>query len=112
MLKPRWYKVLNDLRGNKTRTALIVVSIAVGLFAAAWPRRAAMARSDSGTCPPGGSWRLFVGIREWYGTLPFHPMGDGWRPRAPMPRMPSDSGTWPHTARDWPLTAARKLSFL
>src|SRR5512136_2370130 len=33
MLKPRWYKVLNDLRGNKTRTALIVLSIAVGLFA-------------------------------------------------------------------------------
>src|SRR5512143_836634 len=33
MLKPRWYKVFNDLRGNKTRTALIVISIAVGLFA-------------------------------------------------------------------------------
>jgi putative ABC transport system permease protein len=33
MLRARWYKVLNDLRGNKTRTALIVLSIAVGLFA-------------------------------------------------------------------------------
>jgi putative ABC transport system permease protein len=29
----RWYKILNDLWGNKTRTALIVLSIAVGLFA-------------------------------------------------------------------------------
>ena len=33
MLSSRWYKVLNDLWGNKTRTLLIVLSIAVGLFA-------------------------------------------------------------------------------
>ena len=33
MLSSRWYKVLNDLWGNKTRTVLIVLSIAVGLFA-------------------------------------------------------------------------------
>lgn len=33
MLKSRWVKVLNDLWGNKTRTMLIVLSIAVGLFA-------------------------------------------------------------------------------
>jgi len=33
MLKPRWYKVINDLFGNKTRTLLIVLSMAVGLFA-------------------------------------------------------------------------------
>ncbi len=33
MLGSRWYKVLNDLWGNKTRTLLIVLSIAVGLFA-------------------------------------------------------------------------------
>lgn len=33
MLSSRWYKVLNDLWGNKTRTMLIVLSIAVGLFA-------------------------------------------------------------------------------
>jgi putative ABC transport system permease protein len=33
MISSRWYKVLNDLWGNKTRTALIVLSIAVGLFA-------------------------------------------------------------------------------
>ncbi|RPJ23868.1 MAG: ABC transporter permease, partial [Chloroflexi bacterium] len=33
MLRPRWYKVLNDLFGNKTRTLLIVLSMAVGLFA-------------------------------------------------------------------------------
>lgn len=29
----RWHKVLNDLSGNRTRTLLIVLSIAVGLFA-------------------------------------------------------------------------------
>ena len=33
MFNVRWYKVFNDLLGNKTRTALIVLSIAVGLFA-------------------------------------------------------------------------------
>jgi putative ABC transport system permease protein len=33
MMSSRWYKVLNDLWGNKTRTVLIILSIAVGLFA-------------------------------------------------------------------------------
>ena len=33
MLRARWYKVLNDLLGSKTRTLLIVLSMAVGLFA-------------------------------------------------------------------------------
>jgi putative ABC transport system permease protein len=33
MISSRWYKVLNDLWGNKTRTVLIILSIAVGLFA-------------------------------------------------------------------------------
>ena len=33
MFRPRWYKVFNDLFGNKTRTLLIVLSMAVGLFA-------------------------------------------------------------------------------
>ncbi|GAB4549474.1 MAG: FtsX-like permease family protein [Anaerolineae bacterium] len=33
MFSSRWHKVFNDLWGNKTRTILIVLSIAVGLFA-------------------------------------------------------------------------------
>jgi putative ABC transport system permease protein len=33
MLSPRWRKVLRDLWGNKTRTILVVLSIAVGVFA-------------------------------------------------------------------------------
>ncbi len=33
MLNTRWYKVINDLLGNQMRTLLIVLSIAVGLFA-------------------------------------------------------------------------------
>jgi putative ABC transport system permease protein len=33
MLGPRWKKVLRDLWGNKTRTTLVVLSIAVGVFA-------------------------------------------------------------------------------
>jgi putative ABC transport system permease protein len=33
MFRARWYKVINDLFGNKTRTLLIVLSMAVGLFA-------------------------------------------------------------------------------
>jgi putative ABC transport system permease protein len=32
-LKPRWRKVISDLWGDKTRTALVVASIAVGVFA-------------------------------------------------------------------------------
>ena len=32
-LKPRWRKVLSDLWGDKTRTALVVASIAAGVFA-------------------------------------------------------------------------------
>src|SRR5690349_9659360 len=35
MLSPRWRKVLRDLWGNKTRTLLVVLSIAVGVFAIA-----------------------------------------------------------------------------
>ena len=33
MLSARWYKVLHDLLGSKVRTVLIVLSMAVGLFA-------------------------------------------------------------------------------
>jgi putative ABC transport system permease protein len=33
MLAPRWHKVLRDLWSNKTRTVLVVLSIAVGVFA-------------------------------------------------------------------------------
>ena len=33
MLRPRWRKVLADLRSNKVRTLLVVLSIAVGVFA-------------------------------------------------------------------------------
>jgi putative ABC transport system permease protein len=32
MLRAQWFKVINDLWGNKTRTILIVLSIAVGVF--------------------------------------------------------------------------------
>lgn len=33
MLQPRWKKVLRDLANNKTRTLLVVLSIAIGVFA-------------------------------------------------------------------------------
>jgi putative ABC transport system permease protein len=33
MIKPRWRKLLRDLWGNKARTLLVVLSIAVGVFA-------------------------------------------------------------------------------
>src|SRR5512140_1266854 len=33
MLKPRWIKIFSDLWGDKTRTGLVVASIAVGTFA-------------------------------------------------------------------------------
>lgn len=33
MVKPRWRKVLKDLLANKTRTLLVILSIAIGVFA-------------------------------------------------------------------------------
>lgn len=33
LLQPRWRKVIKDLWGNKVRTALVVLSIAIGVFA-------------------------------------------------------------------------------
>ena len=33
MFSPRWRKVIRDLWGNKVRTLLVVLSIAVGVFA-------------------------------------------------------------------------------
>lgn len=33
IIKPRWKKILADLWGNKTRTVLVVLSIAIGVFA-------------------------------------------------------------------------------
>ncbi len=33
IIKPRWKKILADLWGNKTRTLLVVLSIAIGVFA-------------------------------------------------------------------------------
>jgi len=33
MLRPRWHKVLSDVWGNKTRSLLVVMSIAIGVFA-------------------------------------------------------------------------------
>jgi len=33
MLSPRWRKVIRDLWSNKTRTILVVMAIAVGIFA-------------------------------------------------------------------------------
>ncbi len=33
MIKPRWRKVIKDIWGNKIRTALVVLSIAIGVFA-------------------------------------------------------------------------------
>ncbi len=32
-MRPRWRKILQDLNGNKTRTFLVVMSIAIGVFA-------------------------------------------------------------------------------
>ena len=33
MVSPRWRKILRDMGNNKTRTLLVVLSIAVGVFA-------------------------------------------------------------------------------
>ena len=33
IVRPRWHKVLRDLWGNKVRTILVVLSIAIGVFA-------------------------------------------------------------------------------
>ena len=33
MMRPRWHKALADLWSNKMRSLLVIVSIAIGLFA-------------------------------------------------------------------------------
>ena len=40
MLAPRWRKVFRDLWSNKTRTILVLLSIAVGVTAIGMVRRA------------------------------------------------------------------------
>ncbi|MCE1252759.1 MAG: ABC transporter permease [Anaerolineae bacterium] len=62
MLKARWYKVINDLTGNKTRTLLIVLSIAVGLVALGTILSAQSILSD-------GLARSFAAINPSSGTV-------------------------------------------
>jgi len=50
MLSPRWHKVIRDIWGNKLRTVLVVLSIAVGVFAVgliAGTRQTAVAALDA-----------------------------------------------------------------
>ncbi len=47
MFRPRWHKVMSDLWINKTRTALVVLSIAVGVFAIGIIMQARLVLSDS-----------------------------------------------------------------
>jgi len=50
MLSPRWHKVIRDIWGNKLRTVLVVLSIAVGVFAVgliAGTRETAIAALDA-----------------------------------------------------------------
>ncbi len=47
MLRPRWRKVIRDLWMNKSRTALVVLSIAVGVFAVGTILNSRTALSDS-----------------------------------------------------------------
>ena len=62
MLRPRWYKVIHDLFGNKTRTVLIVLSMAVGLFAIGIILSARSILSD-------GLRRSFAAINPSSGTV-------------------------------------------
>lgn len=64
MFRPRWYKPLNDLWGNKTRTLLIVLSMSVGLFAvgivlsASSILSAGLSRSFAAVNPASGTLRI------------------------------------------------------
>jgi putative ABC transport system permease protein len=62
MLRARWYKVIHDLFGNKTRTVLIVLSMAVGLFAIGIILSARSILSD-------GLARSFAAIHPSSGTV-------------------------------------------
>ena len=70
MLRPRWHKPLNDLLGNKTRTLLIVLSMAVGLFAVGIVLSASsilsvgLARSFAAVHPASGTLRIFQTFDE------------------------------------------------
>jgi putative ABC transport system permease protein len=69
MLRPRWYKALNDLLGSKTRTLLIVLSMAVGLFAVGIILSASSILST-------GLTRSFAAIEPANGTLRIAPSFD------------------------------------
>jgi len=69
MLRPRWYKALNDLLGSKTRTLLIVFSMAVGLFAVGIILSASSILSD-------GLAKSFAAIKPANGTLRIAPTFD------------------------------------
>lgn len=69
MLRPRWYKALNDLLGSKTRTLLIVLSMAVGLFAVGIILSASSILSN-------GLAQSFAAIEPANGTLRIAPSFD------------------------------------
>ena len=62
MLSARWHKVLHDVLGSRTRTALIVLSMAVGLFAVGIILSARTILSD-------GLARSFAAINPSSGTV-------------------------------------------
>ncbi len=62
MLRARWYKVINDLLVNKTRTLLVILSLAVGLFAVGMIFSAQSILSE-------GMARSFIEINPSSGTV-------------------------------------------
>ena len=48
-IKPRWKKVFADLLGNKSRTVLVVLSIAIGVFAVGMVANAYLVLDEAST---------------------------------------------------------------
>ena len=58
-INPRWCKVMRDVLGNKTRTILVVLSIAVGVAGGHVERLAHRLRPDQPHARPPGCLRFY-----------------------------------------------------
>ncbi len=71
---PRWNKVLRDLWGNKLRSLLVVLSIAVGVLAVGTIAHMSVIVSRNLLAPYHGPWKRATGRfaadcnAEWQGT--------------------------------------------
>lgn len=102
MIRPRWHKVLNDLWLNKTRTVLVVLSIAVGVFAIGVIMNARLVLSNSlsatyeATAPAHATFLTLTPFPATLADSVRHVEGveDAEARRSVIVRLQTDEGEW------------------